>query len=96
VVRAMHLDLTGHRVPLTPQRGTRRILVENVDLTARMTSRRNAGWAPIPPGPVHTELAWLAADDPLPAAAMLARSGGPLVAHLKQARRSRVLRRQAQ
>jgi len=95
VVRAMHLDLTGRRMPLAPNPGTRRLLVENVDLTARLAGRRSSERVPIPPGPVQTELAWLAADDPLPVAAMLARSGGPLVTHLKRARRDRALRRHA-
>ncbi len=82
VVRAMHLDLTGRRVPQAVAPSGRRILIENVDLTARLSARltrRPSGYrVPVPSGPVHTELAWLAADDPLPAVAMLARSAGPL------------------
>jgi len=100
VVRAMHLDLTGRRVPQAVAPSGRRILVENVDLTARLSarlSRRPSGYrVPVPSGPVHTELAWLAADDPLPVAAMLARSAGPLASYLRRARRTRALRRETE
>ncbi len=69
-----------------------------MDLTARLSaqlSRRPSGYrVPVPSGPVHTELAWLAADDPLPAVVMLARSAGPLASYLRQARRTRALRRE--
>ena len=50
----------------------------------------------VPSGPVHTELAWLAADDPLPAVAMLARSAGPLASYLRRSRRTRALRRETE
>ena len=100
VVRAQHLDLTGRRVPQAVAPSGRRILVENVDLTARLSarlSRRPSGYrVPVPSGPVHTELAWLAADDPLPVAAMLARSAGPLASYLRRARRTRALRRETE
>jgi D-aspartate ligase len=109
VVRAMHLDLTGRAVPPGRQIENRRIIVEHVDLPARLAYRRigrgaGAGQIARPEGqpgraeghsgraggqparadqvPVTTELAWLAADDPLPFVAMLCRLAGPAVAGL--------------
>ena len=38
VVRAMHLDLTGRQVPQAVAPEGRRILIENVDLTARLSA----------------------------------------------------------
>jgi len=97
VVRALHLDLTGRQVSQAVAPDGRRILIENVDLTARLSARltrRRSGYrVPVPSGPVRTELAWLAADDPLPVAAMLARSAGPLASYLRRVRRTRALRR---
>jgi D-aspartate ligase len=81
VVRAMHLDLTGREVPAGVQVEGRRIVVEHIDWPARVAYRRlrRAGVA-VPgaggvvlPRPAGTERAWLAADDPLPALAVLAR-----------------------
>ncbi|MCA1223870.1 carboxylate--amine ligase [Streptomyces sp. 8L] len=80
VVRALHLDLTGRRVPAqTPAYG-RSFVVENYALLSLAASlaapgRRRAG-APAPGAPPaarpRTEAAWFAADDPGPAAAMAA------------------------
>lgn len=137
VVRAMHLDLTGRTVPPGPQVQGRRIIIEHVDLPARLAYRRirrraqpdrpallgqrsglvaagglTAGRSSAAAGesvvagrsarrsavagrsvaagrsPVaqrrsrSTELAWLAADDPLPFLAMLCRVAGPAVTGL--------------
>ncbi len=100
VVRALHPDLTGRQVPQASSPERRRILVENVDLTARLAdrlTRRRSGYrVPVPSGLVRTELAWLAADDPLPVASMLARSAGPLASYLRRIRRTRALRRETE
>ena len=80
VVRAMHLDLTGLDVPRGRELDGRRIVVEHVDVPARivywMRGRRTPPASPSDPagrGPAHhqpepgsTEYAWLATDDPLP------------------------------
>ena len=76
VVRALYLDLTGQPVPPAPQVDYRRIVVEHIDLPARLAYRfgghRGNGYpaAPVPPPAAGTELAWLATDDPLPFFAM--------------------------
>ena len=97
VVRAMHLDLTGRHVPPSPQLNGRRFVVENIDPAARLTYWRS-GYA-TPSKPRHhtsTELGWLAWDDPLPCAVMLARFGKPVAAYAAQVLRSREMRRQAE
>lgn len=77
VVRAQHLDLTGRTIPPGTVPDGRRIVVEHIDLPARLAYRfgsdRGNGYpaAPTPPRARGTELAWLAADDPLPCLAML-------------------------
>ncbi|HET9168218.1 MAG TPA: hypothetical protein VFN97_02245 [Actinospica sp.] len=77
VVRAQHLDLTGRTIPPGTVPDGRRIVVEHIDLPARLAyrfgSHRGNGYpaAPKPPRATDTELAWLAADDPLPVLAML-------------------------
>jgi D-aspartate ligase len=95
VVRAMHLDLTGRPVPSAPMAEGRRIIVENVDLTARLSGRRSTDHLPPLPDGGDTELAWFAVDDPLPVAAMLARSAAPLATYLNRLRRARAVRRDA-
>jgi len=95
VARAMHLDLTGRPVPSAPMPEGRRIIVENVDLTARLSGRRSTDHLPPLPEAGETELAWFAADDPLPVVAMLARSAAPLATYLNRVRRGRALRRAA-
>ena len=77
VVRAQHLDLTGRAIPPGTVPDGRRIVVEHIDLPARLAyrlgGRRGNGYpaAPAPPRATGTELAWLAADDPLPLLAMI-------------------------
>ena len=80
VVRALHLDLTGRDIPRAREAEGKRIVVEHVDLPARLVywmherrapSASPAGSACRGParhqaGPGSTEYAWLAADDPLP------------------------------
>ncbi len=85
VVRAMHLDLTGRRVPEGEQRAGHRYVVENIDLPALLAYRRSGYTTPhAPKRPSGTELAWLAGDDPLPFVTMLARFVRPGAKHLYQ------------
>jgi D-aspartate ligase len=77
VVRALHLDLTGRPVPAGPQCYNRRLVVEHLDIPARLSSRRRgkrdqarAARTSLPQT-VTTEYAWLSADDPLPVGAAL-------------------------
>ncbi|MFG3252078.1 ATP-grasp domain-containing protein [Streptomyces sp. NPDC048172] len=90
VVRAQHLHLTGRPVPEGGQRDGRRYVVENIDPVARLAYRRRGGGpgyrAPhAPERAAHgTELAWAAADDPVPAALMAARLLRPGLKHLWQ------------
>jgi predicted ATP-grasp superfamily ATP-dependent carboligase len=81
VVRALHLDLTGREVPRGAQVGQRQIVVEHIDIPARIAYRRLGPRATSArpaslmkrPKTTSTEFAWLAADDPLPVVAMLSR-----------------------
>ncbi|MEV7321839.1 ATP-grasp domain-containing protein [Streptomyces sp. NPDC093970] len=85
VVRAMHLDLTGRRVPEGEQRAGHRYVVENIDVPALLAYRRSGYTTPHAPGrPSGTELAWFAGDDPLPFVTMLARFVRPGAKHLYQ------------
>jgi len=95
VVRALHLDLTGRSVPAGAPRRGRRIVVEHIDLTARLAYRGRSGYPGAPPPPRHasTELAWLARDDPLPFLAMWPRLAKPVADALTQTRRERARRR---
>jgi predicted ATP-grasp superfamily ATP-dependent carboligase len=91
LVRALHLHLTGRRIPVAPQVQGRRIVVENIDLLARLAYRRSEYRTPsAPPRSRWTEreLGWWAADDPLPFPAMLARSVRPGLKYLADARRA--------
>ncbi|MEU9333336.1 ATP-grasp domain-containing protein [Streptomyces sp. NPDC048290] len=83
VVRALHLDLTGRPVPGGAPPAGRRYVVENIDLPALLAYRRSGYTTPhAPPRATGTELAWLAPDDPLPFATMLARLVRPGAKHL--------------
>ncbi|MCX5332167.1 MULTISPECIES: ATP-grasp domain-containing protein [unclassified Streptomyces] len=85
VVRALHLDLTGRRVPEGEQRAGHRYIVENIDLAALLAYRRSGYTTPHAPDRASgTELAWLAGDDPLPFLTMLARFVRPGAKHLYQ------------
>ena len=89
VVRAQHLHLTGRPVPEGAPLEGRRYVVENIDPGARLVYRRRSGGpgyrAPHAPARARgTELAWAAADDPVPAALMAARLLRPGVKHLWQ------------
>jgi D-aspartate ligase len=79
VVRALHLDLTGRTVPASQFVKRRKIIVEHMDLPARLAYRGNGSAAGSPPPRCPTELAWLAPDDPLPFLAMLPRLVKPAV-----------------
>jgi predicted ATP-grasp superfamily ATP-dependent carboligase len=97
VVRAMYLDLTGRPVPPGRQLDGRRMIVENIDLPARLAYRRSMYSTPArPSSATSTELAWLALDDPLPSLAMSARFAKPVAAHFMNTRRSRAIRRKAE
>lgn len=77
VVRALHLDLTGRSVRPGAQLDGRRLVVEHIDIPARITRRQRQDQAtrtakPTPHAkPALTEYAWLAPDDPMPLLAML-------------------------
>ena len=81
VVRALYLDLTGRGVPHGAVRAGRRIVVEHIDMIARLAYRGGSGYAAAPPAPPQaiTELAWLAKDDLLPFLAIWPRLVTPLV-----------------
>ena len=72
VVRALYLDLTGRPLPAGPAVSGRRIVVEHIDMLARLAYRGRTGYPAAPPPPRHgvTEFAWLAKDDLLPFLAM--------------------------
>lgn len=90
VVRAQHLALSGRPVPASPQVDGRRFVVEHLDMPARFAYRKSR---PVPgsAGSGSTELAWLAADDPLPAFVTATKFVRPAVKHLaaRVARRSK-------
>ncbi len=79
VVRAMHLDLTGRRVPDGEQRAGHRYVVENIDLPAPLAYRRSGCTTThAPKRPSGTELAWPVGDGSLPFVTMPARFARPL------------------
>jgi D-aspartate ligase len=81
VVHALHLDLTGRSIPRAPQVNRRRLVVEHIDIPARLGAQpvgpagragRRASRAAM--AHASTEYAWYAADDPLPLLALLTRA----------------------
>ncbi|MEU7111303.1 ATP-grasp domain-containing protein [Streptomyces sp. NPDC046182] len=71
VVRAMHLDLTGRRIPAHSPSYGRRFVVENYATLSVLTSpRRRHGSEPGDAPRGRTETAWFAADDLAPGFAM--------------------------
>ncbi|WP_052069780.1 carboxylate--amine ligase [Streptacidiphilus albus] len=97
LVRALHLDLTGRAVPKGDQLEGRSFTVEILDAPARVAFGRGHRSAQLPEGasapPVRPrgrlrELAWAAADDPLPAVSAALRSAGPASHRLGSALRS--------
>jgi predicted ATP-grasp superfamily ATP-dependent carboligase len=91
VARALHLDLTGRSVPSASQAFGRRLIVENLYLASRvmrgadtMAKRAEKG--------CKTELAWFAADDPLPFFAMGVRFGGQVFLRLGELAAARAKR----
>lgn len=83
VVRAQHLHLTGRKVPEGEQRAGHRYVVENIDLPALLAYRRSGYTTPHAPVRAgSTELAWVAADDMVPVAMMMARFVRPGAKHL--------------
>jgi hypothetical protein len=91
VVRALYLDLTGRAVPAGTARTGRRIVVEHIDVVARLAYRDGNGYpaAPPPPPSVSTERAWLAKDDFLPFLAIWPRVVKPAVAARQEHRRTK-------
>jgi D-aspartate ligase len=101
VLQALHLDLTGRAIPHGPQVDNRRLVLEHIDLPARLINRlgrydtvstvgQPAGQCePVSETDASTEYAWFAADDPLPLLAMLSRviSLFKIIHHGLQARR---------
>lgn len=82
VARAMYLDLTSRPVPTDEPEDGRRWLVEPLDLrTCLRDARALRGWPRSLRG--VRELAWAAADDPLPAAAMTAAAAARAVAAVR-------------
>jgi predicted ATP-grasp superfamily ATP-dependent carboligase len=73
VARALHLDLSGRPIPISPQRNGRRFRVENLDWASRLS--RSGGRYPEPGAVGQTEYAWYAPDDPVPFLVMLLRFG---------------------
>ena len=96
LVRAAHLDLTGRTIPKGEQLDGRSFTVEILDAPARVAARRGHRSAQLPGGPSAAptgaggrdrrlrELAWTAADDPLPALSAVVRSAGPAAHRLRQ------------
>jgi hypothetical protein len=72
VVRALHLDLTGRKVPFSPVVKRRKLVIEHADWPARL-AYRHTGYSTETKQHLRapTELAWLAPDDPLPFFRML-------------------------
>jgi D-aspartate ligase len=90
VVRALHLDMTGRSVPPGREVLGKRLVVEHVDVPARLVYRlrERAGTRPDKPMSADTEYAWLATDDPLPFFVMV-----PHVLRSAVAQAGKVLRR---
>jgi predicted ATP-grasp superfamily ATP-dependent carboligase len=85
LVRALHLDLTGRKVPSCSPAVGRTYLVENYDLVPSLRGRGGLGrWLRSVGG--ADELAWFAADDVAPFAAMTARSLGRGLGRLARGR----------
>jgi len=84
VVRAQHLDLTGRSVPIAPQVFGRRLIVENLYLASRLVGGGTGQTAKRAHPLGKTELAWFAADDPLPFLVMGLRFGGQVLLRLAQ------------
>ncbi|MCK1797968.1 ATP-grasp domain-containing protein [Streptomyces sp. XM4193] len=95
VVRAAHLDLSGHPVPVHIPVPGRRLVVEQYALAATLLAPvRRSGPAGRLPRAAGRETAWYARDDPLPFLALLAalqrRLAARLLGRLRRAlRRSR-------
>jgi D-aspartate ligase len=73
VVRALHLDLTGRSFPQEAQAEGRRLVIEHIDIPARLAGRAHIGDGCQTHPATTTEYAWLARDDTLPILAMLTR-----------------------
>jgi predicted ATP-grasp superfamily ATP-dependent carboligase len=93
VVRALHLELTGRKIPESPQLNGRRLIVEHVDPRARAAVRRLGYTSPSAPDhAVETDWGWWAKDDVKPVLAMLGWSVRPGVRYLAGQVRERARR----
>jgi predicted ATP-grasp superfamily ATP-dependent carboligase len=94
VVRAAHLDLSGRPVPASTQDYAHRLKVGNLFLPSYVGTLA-AGLPRSGPAPRGSRLerAWLAGDDPVPAAIMLTRGAAPVALSVlkawREARRQR-------
>jgi D-aspartate ligase len=96
VVRAMHLDMSGRRVPEGAPRYGRGIVIENLDLPARIAY--HGGHAAAPEGAAdgpRPQRGWFASDDVMPFALMVVRFMPTVVARLATTVRERRQRRAA-
>jgi len=82
VLRALHLDLTGRPVPAGTQVYGHGLRVEHLDVPAALAYWRAGRRRPVSIPWGRTRLAWLAADDPLPAMSAVVRSARPAAAML--------------
>jgi D-aspartate ligase len=89
LVRALHLDLSGRRIPAGGQIDGRELIVEHLDAVASIAAlvRRRPGTPRL--AAVRREPAWFAWDDPVPFAAVTAGFGALALGRL----RDRALRR---
>lgn len=96
VVRAAHLDLTGRRIPKSPQVTDRRIIIEHADIPARIAYRRRPSLRrhanSLIPGLASTEYAWLAPDDLSPFFVMTRHVAGEAVRGLRRRLTGRLAR----
>jgi predicted ATP-grasp superfamily ATP-dependent carboligase len=96
VVRALHLDMSGRPVPEGTAHFGRGIMIENLDLPARIAY--HGGHAAAPDGAAlgpSPQRAWFAADDLMPFALMVVRFMPTVVARLATTVRQRGQRRAA-
>lgn len=104
VVRALHLDMSGRPVPQSREVYAKRLIVEHIDIPARLVYRLRELRAPRPaqdaadrPGTPEdprragrTEYAWLATDDPLPFVVMVPHALRSAVAQAGRALRRKI------
>ncbi|WP_405727523.1 ATP-grasp domain-containing protein [Streptomyces sp. NBC_00028] len=91
VVRALHLDLTGRRIPAAAQAQGRMFAVGQVDLLSAVAGAWHERRPPTALLPRRDlERAWLSGDDPMPAAAEAVRFSGTVARRLTKPLRKRM------